>query len=372
MARTTAYLDYNATAPAPPAVLAAVAEALGQGGNPSSVHGAGRQARRLVEAARAEVAALVGASPGAVVFTSGGTEANNLALAGVGAARVVVSAIEHDSVRIPAAALGIDLDILRVTADGRVAVGELDGLLTGRAGPMLVSVMAANNETGVIQPVAEIVAIARRHGALVHCDAVQAAGKIPVDFTALGVDLMSLSGHKLGAPAGIGALLLRDGLTLRPGQRGGGQEMGRRAGTENLAGIAGFGKAAELARENVAAADRLAALRAGMERRLLAAAPAARIFGADAPRLPNTTCIAMPGVASEVQVMALDLAGVAVSAGAACSSGKVQASHVLDAMGAGTAAGAAIRISSGRDTRESDIDRLVAAWTGLYRRKQAA
>jgi cysteine desulfurase len=228
--------------------------------------------------------------------------------------------------------------------------------------------MWANNETGAIQPIAEVVAIARRHGALVHSDAVQAAGRVAIDFTSAGLDLMTLSAHKLGGPSGAGALIVRDGLAPAPRNLGGGQELGRRSGTENLAGIAGFGAAAAVAADRSAVAG-IAALRDGFEARLKAAAPEARILAADAPRLANTSCIAMPGVPAETQVMALDLAGIAVSAGAACSSGKVRRSHVLDAMEpGGSAAETAIRISLGWATEAADLDRLLDAWLALRAR----
>ena len=359
------YLDHNATAPARPEVVAAVSEALAEGGNASSVHARGRAARARVEAAREHVAALVGARPGQMVFTSGGTEANNQALRGAGRSYAIAAAIEHDSVL----AARPDAALAPVTADGVIDLDTLDSLLAARPEPAIVSVMLANNETGVIQPVAEAAAIAHRHGALVHCDAVQAAGKIPVDMAALGVDYLALSAHKIAGPIGAGALIARDGAPLEALIRGGGQERGLRAGTENAPAIAGFGVAARLAAEGLAEFGRLAALRDAMERRLAAIAPGAIAFGANAPRLPNTSKIAMPGVDGATQVMALDLDGIAVSAGAACSSGRVEAPRVLAAMGVPDAlAVAAIRVSLGRTTTADDIDRLVAAWRALFLR----
>ncbi len=367
------YLDYNATAPIKPAVAEAVADALRIGANPSSVHRPGRRARQAIEAARDQVAALVAARPADVIFTSGGTEANNLALGAGGGRRLVVSAIEHDSVLAPASRIDPDRILVPALAEGTLDLAALDATLAACDTPSLVSVMLANNETGVIQPIAEVARIARTHGALVHCDAVQAAGKIMIDLAGLDVDLLSLSAHKIAGPAGVGALVVRAGMPFAAGQTGGGQELGRRAGTENLAGIVGFGVAAELAERDLDRADELVGWRDRLERRLVAAAPDASIFGAAAPRLPNTTCVMMPGVASELQVIALDLAGVAVSAGAACSSGKVAASHVLGAMGASaSAAGSAIRISTGWASRQADIDRLVEAWAALHMRKKAA
>ena len=368
MTTTISYCDYNASAPVRPEAAAAVAAALAAGGNPSSVHARGRTARAAVEAARAEVAALAGAAPEEVVFTSGGTEANALALGGVRAAAVITSAIEHDSV------LAAAPDALRVPVDGDgvVDLGALDALLARAPAPALVSVMMANNETGVVQPVAEVVSIARRHGALVHCDAVQAAGRLAIDVAGLGLDLASLSAHKIGGPAGVGALVVRDGVALAPLFAGGGQERRRRAGTENLAGIAGFGVAARLALEDLATTARRAGLRDRFEAEVAALAPEAPVYGRGAPRLANTSCIGMPGVAAETQVMALDLDGVAVSAGAACSSGKVTRSHVLGAMGVAPApAGEAIRVSLGWHSGEDDVRRLTEAWRRLYLRTRA-
>ena len=357
------YLDYNAGAPVKSAVAAAMADALERVGNPSSVHRFGRFARRAVSDARERVAALVGAAPAAVVFTAGGTEANNLALKGCG--RAVVSAIEHDSVL--RAAPGAT--IAPVETRGVVDLAALEALLAVADGPALVSVMLANNETGAVQPAAEVSALAHAHGALYHCDAVQAAGKIPIDVASLGADLLSLSAHKMGGPQGVGALIVRDGVELEPLLLGGRQEMGRRAGTENVAGVVGFGVAAELAADDLGGAARLAGLRDDIERRLRAIAPGLTVFAASAERLPNTTCLGMPGVPSETQVMALDLAGVAVSAGAACSSGKVGASHVLRAMG--VAGDEAIRVSLGWGTKSADADRLVEAWAALHARTRA-
>jgi cysteine desulfurase len=357
--QTSVYLDYNASAPIRPEAAAAVARALSLTGNASSVHGFGRRARACLEDAREAVAALVGAPARAVVFTSGGTEANALALRGTGRPRVLLSAGEHPSVL--KAVDGARLVPLR--RDGVIDLARLAAMLEEGAQPALVSVMLANNETGVIQPLEEVIALARRHGALVHCDAVQAAGKIAIDRGALGVDLLSLSAHKIGGPQGVGALIVGDALEVTPLLRGGGQERGRRAGTENLPGIAGFAAAAELAKAELADTARIAALRDDLERRLRALAPEAVIFGATAPRLPNTTCVAVPGLAAETQVMSLDLAGVAVSAGSACSSGKVAPSHVLRAMAASEAeTAAAIRISLGWASTSADVDRFLYAW----------
>jgi len=364
-----AYLDWNATAPLRAEAAAAMAEALARTGNPSSVHRWGRAARQGIEGARRQVADLVGAAPAEVIFTSGGTEANHLALRGVPGRRTLISAIEHDSVReaVPEATM------IPVTSSGVSDLMALQALLAAETRPALVSIMLANNETGAIQPIAEAATIARRHGALVHCDAIQGAGKIAVDFRALGVDMLSISAHKLGGPQGVGALVAREGVALTALQRGGGQERGRRAGTENGPGIVGFGIAAELAGREVRSADAIAKLRDRAEAALTAVAPDACVFAKELPRLPNTLCIGMPGVPAATQVMALDLAGVMVSAGAACSSGKVRRSHVLSAMGAAPdEAESAIRVSLGWSTTPAEIEQLVGAWTALYRRTRSA
>ena len=352
------YLDHNATSPPRPAVLDVMVEALRIGGNPSSVHRAGRTARGHIETARRSVAALVGALPAEVVFTSGGTEANNLALTGAGRPRVLVSAIEHDSVLKAIT----DAEIVPVDRNGVVDLSALERMLGKSSAPVLVSVMLANNETGVLQPIAEVVRLARTAGALVHCDAVQGAGKVTVDFHGLGVDYLSLSAHKFGGPTGVGALVVLDGAPLLADRRGGGQERYRRAGTENVPGIAGFGVAAEAA----IAGLNVTALRDRLEVELRRIAPDAVVHGAAAPRLGNTSCISMPGVKAETQVMALDLAGICVSAGAACSSGKVGASTVLAAMGVPVdEAATAIRVSLGWNTTADDIERLIGAWRDL-------
>jgi cysteine desulfurase len=284
-----------------------------------------------------------------------------LVLTGSGRARRLVSAIEHDSLRGTS-----EPELIPVTAAGVVDLAALEALLAADSRPALVSLMLANNETGVLQPVAEAARLAHRHGALLHCDAVQALGRLPVDVGALGVDLVSLSGHKIGGPAGVGALYVRSGLDLAPALLGGGQERGRRAGTENLAGIAGFGAAAAIAVGELEDMRRVAGLRDALEARIHAARPEALIFGRDAARLPNTTCVALAGVPAETQVMVLDLAGVAVSAGAACSSGKLKPSTVLRAMGVPPEiAGSAIRVSLGWRSEAGDIDRFIGAWSGI-------
>jgi cysteine desulfurase len=359
------YLDHNATTPVRAEARAAMLAALEQHGNPSSIHRAGQAARSRLTEARRIVGTAIGLPPdGRLVFTSGGTEANAAALSGPG--RLVIrSAIEHDSVRaaVPAA------KIVPVTADGCVDLGALERLLANTDQPALVSVMAANNETGVLQPIGEVVRIAHAHHALVHCDAIQAVGKIPFDMVGLGIDLVSISGHKLGGPPGIGGLALVPGVELIASQRGGGQEAGLRAGTENLPGALAFAAAIERATDELPAYARLGRLRDRLEAALRTLDEAVTVIGGSSPRLPNTSCVALPGLAAETQVIALDLAGICVSAGAACSSGKVTASHVLEAMGvARDVAGSAIRISLGRDTNADDIDRCVAAWREMAAR----
>lgn len=365
-----AYLDHNAGAPARPEVIAAMAEVLGQAGNPSSVHGPGRRARAHLEDARRAVAALASAQPAGLVFTSGGTEANNLVLRGCGRPRILVSAVEHASVReaVPAA------EILPVDGDGVVDLAALKSRLADDGRPALVSVMLANNETGVVQPIAEVAALAHRFGALVHCDAAQAAGRMSVALSDLDVDFLTLSAHKLGGPAGIGVLIgSKPDTSLAPILLGGGQERRRRAGSENLAGIVGFGIAARLAATELAEGAvirRMKELRDRLEAAAQARVPGVIVVANGALRLCNTSCLALPGVPAQVQVMALDLGGVAVSAGSACSSGKVAESAVLRAMGlAPEIAGAAVRVSLGPTSTEAEIELFLSVWCDLARRK---
>ena len=367
------YLDWNATTPLRPEARAAMAAAWDLGGNPSSIHAEGRLARRLIEEARAEVAGAVGALARNIVFTSGGTEANVLALlpglhgaAGRPVARLLVSAIEHASVlaggRFPARSM----TRINVTPSGLVDLDHLRELL-GSGPPALVSIMAANNETGALQPVREAAGIVHAAGGLLHVDAIQAFGKIPTDINEMGPDLVSLSAHKLGGPKGAGALVLADGLSgVEPLLRGGGQERGRRAGTENVAGIAGFGAAVSAAVQALEAeAKRLESLRNRLETGLRETSGVI-VFADSVARLPNTTLFTAPGMRAETAVIGFDLAGVAVSSGSACSSGKVQPSHVLEAMGFDPKlAQGAVRLSLGWSTVESDVDRGLEAWRKL-------
>ncbi|HWM48927.1 MAG TPA: cysteine desulfurase family protein [Xanthobacteraceae bacterium] len=373
------YLDWNATAPLRPEARAAMTAALDVIGNPSSVHAEGREARHLVESAREAVAALVGAESRNVIFTAGGTEANALALTPQivdGADRrtcdlLLMSTIEHASVRSGGRFRPDQIEDIPVDGGGRVDLSVLAERLAGlkaRNAGFLVSVMHANNETGVIQPIAEVAELVHAAGGLLHVDAVQSAGKISCRIGDLGADLMSVSAHKIGGPKGVGALVkAREALQIAPLVSGGGQERGARAGTENVIGIAGFGAAAAAAQD--LPATRLASLRDRLEQGLLALHPQTRIFGAVAmdgspqPRLPNTTLFAVPGVKAETALIALDLEGVAVSSGSACSSGKVAASQVLKAMEvpADLAAGA-LRVSIGPTTTPEDLDFFLKAW----------
>jgi cysteine desulfurase len=367
------YLDWNATTPLRDEARRVIADALALPGNASSVHAEGREARKWIEGARTAVASAVGALPRNVVFTSGGTEANALALApnlrrGTGPAveRLVVSAIEHASVlaggRFPLTA------VARVGVR-RAGVVDLDQLrqVLSNGPPALVSIMLANNETGAVQPVADAAEIVHAADGLLHVDAIQGFGKIPFQMKELGADLVTLSAHKIGGPKGVGALVLSEGLTgLEPLLRGGGQEMSRRAGTENVAGIASFGAAATAAMAGrPAESPRLQGLRERLEDGLRRT-PGVIVFSESTLRLPNTTLFTVPGLRAETAVIGFDLAGIAVSSGSACSSGKVQPSHVLEAMGFDPEiAQGAVRLSMGWSTRDADIDRCLEAWRKL-------
>ena len=367
---TAIYLDHNATTPLDPEVRAAMEASQDSFGNPSSIHAAGQEARRIIDLARARVAGLIGAQPDEILFTSGGTEANNLAILGGAAAatasgrqHIVASAIEHQAVLNPCrqlAKIGHPFTLLPVDSEGVIQQEAMDIAL--RDDTALVSVMLANNDTGAIQPVAEITRRSRSKGAVVHSDAIQAIGKIPVNVTTLGVDLLSLSAHKLHGPKGAGALFVRGGTKLTPICFGGRHERGLRPGTENVAAIAGFGQACELAAQRLDEdAARLAALRAWFEDEVLRRVPGARINGSQAPRLPNTSSIAFDGIDGEVLVINLDLLGVAVSTGAACSNADHEPSHVLLAMGRSPAeARSTIRVSLGRTNREEELSRAIA------------
>ena len=352
------YLDYNATAPLRATAFEAMVAALGEVGNPSSIHAEGRRGRALVENARQAVASLVGSSAEGVVFTSGGTEADGLMLAGWDGP-VAISAVEHDAVR----AVRADATVLPVDGDGVLEIDGLAGLQPGT----LVSVMTANNETGVVQPIAAIADEVRARGCILHCDAVQTIGRLSPSPLALGADAATVSAHKMGGPKGIGALVVRDpSLLPAPIIRGGGQERNRRAGTENVAAIAGFGAVAREAAGLAEAWRDVAVLRDWIEGRLATISPHVVIAGRDAERLPNTSCVSLAGADAHTLVIAFDLAGFALSAGAACSSGKVARSRVLQAMGWDDAqSGGAIRVSLGLETAREEAERFVAAWTTI-------
>lgn len=376
-----AYLDYNASAPLRESARAAVVAALDVVGNPSSVHAEGRTARRMVEEARRAVAALVGASAEHVVFTSGATEAASMVLTpdwrmgrgAVRASRLYVSAADHPCILCGGRFSPAEIESIPVDRNGVIDLDELRARLAihdRAAGIPLVAMHAANNETGVIQPVAEIAAATRAVGGVSVIDAVQAAGRIPIDIAEISADFLILSSHKIGGAKGVGALVAASDLMMPvPLVRGGGQERDHRAGTENLAGIAGFGAAAAEAREGVDRMQTVGAMRDRIEANLLAQEPAAEVFGRAAPRLPNTTFFALPGIKAETAQIAFDLAGVALSAGSACSSGKVGPSHVLKAMGRGEATGA-LRVSIGEATSEDDIAQFSKALASLLARKE--
>jgi cysteine desulfurase len=367
------YFDWNATAPLRAEARQAMAAAWDLSGNPSSVHAEGRQARGLVEEARATIAGAVGALPRNIVFTSGGTEANALALtpglrrgSAFPVKRLLVSAIEHASVLAGGRFQLETIGTVGVTSAGLLDLDRLRAMLEG-ASPALVSVMLANNETGAVQPVVEAGEIVHSAGGLLHVDAIQAFGKIPFDINAMNADLVTLSAHKIGGPKGVGALVLAEGL---PGPeallRGGGQELGRRAGTENVAGIAGFGAAAKAA---MAMLEKDAIRLRNLQNRLengLRQTPGVMVFAEAVTRLPNTTLFTLPGLKAETAVIGFDLSGIAVSSGSACSSGKVQPSHVLEAMGFGPdLAQGAVRLSLGWSTSDADVDRCLEAWRKL-------
>lgn len=383
MAEPRVYLDHNATTAIRPAVLSRMADVLAMTGNPSSIHAEGRSKRRVVEDARRDVAALVGADDACVTFTSGGTEASNLALSPSirdprdprRVTRLFVSAVEHPAVAAGARFSRDAVTVVPVDREGVIDLAALDRAFATAAAEhpderALLALMAANNETGVIQPVAQAARIVKIHGGLVHVDAVQAAGKIPVDMKTLGCDFLALAAHKFGGPAGVGALVrAHEGLHVaEPALRGGGQEKGWRGGTENAGGIAGMGVAAREAAAGLDAFARLAALRDELEAGLARLGPVT-VFGGGAPRLPNTSCFASPGVAGSTALISLDLAGIAVSTGSACSSGKTKASPVLDAMGVDhDLSRGMLRISFGWTSDRADVGRFLDAWTKIAQR----
>lgn len=365
MKNSPVYLDYNATTPVKPEVRDLMMRVLGETGNASSVHAYGRAARKRIEDARQQVASLAGVQATQVFFNSGATEGNNTVIKHFAGRRVLISAIEHPSVRESAP----EAERIPVTADGVIDLGALRALLDDGPAPALVAVMLVNNEIGTIQPVAEAAALAKAKGALFHCDAVQAAGKMPLTMNALGADFMTLSAHKMGGPQGVGALLVGPCGVAPQLISGGGQEKRQRAGTENVAGIAALGLAAALAAQNIAAYTPIAALRDRMEAEMKAVAPDMIINGAGAPRAPNTSNITLPGADAQTMLMTLDLAGFAVGSGSACSSGTMKPSPVLLAMGVDEGrARSSLRISLGWDTNAAEIDAFLAAWRTLCAR----
>lgn len=363
--KPTIYFDYNATAPIKPRARDHMISVLKMVGNASSVHGFGRDVRREVERARDHVAALVNVPPINVTFTSGATEANNMVLFGTSAKRILVSSIEHPSL-IDAAKNMSHVQIIPVDENGIVDLEWLKVELGKDECSTLISVMMVNNETGVIQPIKQIVELAKNHGnTKVHSDGVQAAGRLKIDMDDLGLDYLSLSAHKFGGPMGIGALIYNHDKShmLTPITKGGGQERGRRSGTENAPAIAGFGMAANLANQDLEEFQAMAAWRRDAEQKMLKAIPKAIIFGQDATRVANTIQVSLPGIRAETQLMALDLDGIAVSSGSACSSGSIKPSHVLLAMGASEEqAQGALRFSCGWNTTKQEVDTFVDAW----------
>ena len=369
------YLDHNATAPVRPEVIEAVASAMAMDGNALSVHEEGRRAHKIVEDAREDIRSLVNAPVNGVVFTSSGTESIHYALHGAvkahGLKRIYVSAVEHPAVAANAETTGAEVEIVPATKAGAIDLEQLRARLERHQldndGPFLVALMFANNETGVVQPVAEAAAITHDCGGLLFCDAAQAVGKIPVNFVMSGADIMSFTGHKFGGPLGVGAVIAGPNLALDPVLRGGGQEMNRRASTTNVPGIAGLGKACALAKESLARAGEIAELRDAMEE--AAKKAGAQIWGAGAERLPGTLCLSAPGFSGATQLMTMDLAGIAVSAGSACSSGKAKPSHTLTAMGASNEeATTMLRVSLGWNSTSEDAGAFMREWPKAYAR----
>ncbi len=356
------YLDYNATAPIRPEVMDMMQEAMWHPANASSVHAEGRKARSLLENARSAIADAISCFPAELVFTASGTEANNLALCSFRGRPCFISAIEHVSV------LQNRPDAVRLPVDrnGVIVMEEAGRLLASCDTPPFVSLMLANNETGVIQPVAELAALVRSHGGILHCDAAQALGKIPLDVPLLQADMVTLSAHKCGGPQGVGALIVRQGVALNPMLLGGRQEGGRRAGTENIAAIAGFAEVVRLAMRDEWQ-EEMRRAHGALEQAVLQV-KGARVLGDETPRLPNVSAIGMPGIPAETQLINFDLEGFAVSAGSACSSGRIAASHVGEAMGLGEAAGEVIRVSSGWNSRPEELEAFGKIWLKLARR----
>jgi len=364
------YLDYNATAPIRPEVIEVMVEVMEEGGNPSSVHSGGRKAKSRMEKARSIIADTISCRAQMIIFTSGGTEANNMAILSSGCNRLITSNVEHDSIRSVASSFDGTVDIIRVNPDGLINLLELEKLLNDNDEKSIISILYANNETGVMQDVKAIAKIAHSAGALLHIDAIQALAKIPIDFMALGVDMMSISSHKIGGPQGVGALVIQEKLPIKPFIFGGGQEVGRRGGTENIAGIVGFGRAVSMINQSLKKMKILEKWRNEIEEKIHKHAPKANFPGKSSLRLSNVSTIYMPGVKSETQVMNFDIDQICISSGSACSSGKVKSSHVIDAMkGDKNIAASTIRMSLGWNSEYSHVEAFIKSWKKQYDRK---
>lgn len=364
------YLDYNATAPIRTEVIERMSAVMKEGGNPSSVHALGRAAKARLEGARSQIATVINCRAQMIIFTSGGTEANNMAILNSGRTRLITTNAEHDSVNLSKDHFDGKVDILLINEDGLIDLKELKKLLHEVGEQTIVSILFANNETGVIQNIAEISKLTKEAGALLHIDAIQALGKVPIDFKELDVDMMSISSHKIGGPQGVGALIALEKLPVKSSIIGGGQEIGRRGGTENIAGIAGFGLAASMLPDTLMKMKELEEWRNFAEKEIAETATGALFFGNNSNRLPNVTTIYMPNVKSETQVMNFDLDNICVSSGSACSSGKVKASHVIMAMtGDDELASSTVRMSMGWNTKKEDLDAFVVSWLKMWGRK---
>ena len=364
------YLDYNATAPIRTEVIERMSAVMKEGGNPSSVHALGRAAKARLEGARSQIATVINCRAQMIIFTSGGTEANNMAILNSGRTRLITTNAEHDSVNLSKDHFDGKVDILLINEDGLIDLKELKKLLHEVGEQTIVSILFANNETGVIQNIAEISKLTKEAGALLHIDAIQALGKVPIDFKELDVDMMSISSHKIGGPQGVGALIALEKLPVKSSIIGGGQEIGRRGGTENIAGIAGFGLAASMLPDTLMKMKELEEWRNFAEKEIAETATGALFFGNNSNRLPNVTTIYMPNVKSETQVMNFDLENICVSSGSACSSGKVKASHVIMAMtGDDELASSTVRMSMGWNTKKEDLDAFVVSWLKMWGRK---
>lgn len=366
------YLDYNATALIKPEVIELMSEVMEEGGNPSSVHGIGRQAKGRMEEARSVIASAINCRPQMIIFTSGGTEANNMAVLTCGRSRLIVTNTEHDSVRSASSRFKGDVDQLSVDKDGLIVADDLRALLEEDGENTVISILYANNETGVMQDVKNIAAIAHEAGALLHIDAIQALAKVKIDFFDLGADMMSISSHKTGGPQGVGALITDEKLPVKSFVMGGGQEIGRRGGTENIAGIAGFGRAVSMIPQSLSKMKELESWRDEIERKISEYAPGSKFLGKNAKRLPNVSTIYMPNVTSDTQVMNFDLEKICISSGSACASGKVKSSHVIEAMSDDkNIATSTIRMSLGWGSEHKHVDAFIKCWKKQYDRKNS-